>query len=106
MAYVFLFLAVFGEVGATLSLKVAARGVRAMYLVVITGYIFAFAMLALAIQQGLALGVAYGIWAAMGVALTALLGKLIFKEPLTKIMLVGIALILAGILIIELGAQH
>lgn len=106
MGYLFLLLAIFGEVGATLSLKAASRGKRAMYLVVLAGYLLAFTLLALALREGIPLGVAYGIWAALGVALTAILSRVIYKEPLTKVMLLGILLILGGILLIELAAQH
>ena len=51
-------------------------------------------------------GVAYGIWAASGVALTAVASKALFKEPLTALMMGGIALIIAGVLLVELGALH
>jgi small multidrug resistance pump len=106
MGYVFLALAILGEVGATLSLKAAARGNRRMYAVVGGGYIFAFTLLALSLREGIPLGIAYGIWAAVGVALTAILSRVIYKEPLTRVMLLGIGMILVGILIIELTAQH
>jgi small multidrug resistance pump len=49
--------------------------------------------------------VAYGIWGACGVALTAVLSNLIFKEPLTAIMIAGIIVIIIGVLMIELGSQ-
>ena len=57
-------------------------------------------------DEGLGLGVAYGIWAASGVALTAVASKALFKEPLTALMMGGIALIIAGVLLVELGALH
>jgi small multidrug resistance pump len=60
----------------------------------------------LALNDGLALGVAYGIWAAAGVALTAALSKPLFGEPLTPMMMGGIGLIILGVLAIELGAGH
>ncbi|PKW13678.1 DMT family transporter [Saccharopolyspora spinosa] len=50
------------------------------------------------------IGVAYGIWAASGVARTALASRILFNEPLTKVISVGIGLIIAGVLFIELGA--
>ena len=53
---------------------------------------------------GLALGVAYGIWAAAGVALTAVASRFLFAEPLTRRMLAGIGLIVVGVLLVELGA--
>ena len=106
MGYLFLLVAILGEVGATLSLKAASRGNRKMYAVVGGGYLVAFTLLALSLRQGIPLGVAYGIWAALGVALTAVLSWAIYKEPLTKLMLVGIGLILVGILLIELTSPH
>ncbi|MCF8531351.1 MAG: QacE family quaternary ammonium compound efflux SMR transporter [Candidatus Nanopelagicales bacterium] len=106
MGYLFLLVAILGEVGATLSLKAASRGNRKMYAVVGGGYVVAFTLLALSLRQGIPLGVAYGIWAALGVALTAVLSWVIYKEPLTKLMLVGIGLILIGILLIELTSPH
>ena len=77
-----------------------------MYAVVGGGYVFAFTLLALSLSEGIPLGIAYGIWAAVGVGLTAILSRVIYKEPLTKVMLLGILLILGGILLIELAAQH
>ncbi|MFE3548224.1 SMR family transporter [Streptomyces kronopolitis] len=63
-------------------------------------------VLAMSLHVGLALGVAYGIWAASGVALTAVASRILFNETLTKVMSLGIALIVAGVLTIELGAAH
>jgi small multidrug resistance pump len=53
----------------------------------------------------MALGVAYGIWGAMGVALTAVLAALLFGQPLTGVMILGLALIIGGVLTVELGSQ-
>ena len=106
MAYLFLLGAIIAEVSATLSLRMAATGVRAYYAAVAGGYLLAFAFLTLALIEGLGLGVAYGIWAASGVALTAVASKALFKEPLTALMMGGIALIIAGVLLVELGALH
>lgn len=97
--------AIFSEVAASLSLK-AAIDTPALYAVVAVGYTCAFAMLALALRQGMALGVAYGIWGALGVTLTALLSAVIFGEPLTAVMGVGIALVVAGVLTVEMGAEQ
>lgn len=106
MAFLLLAGAVVTEVAATLSLRMATRGSRRWYVAVVAGYLIAFGFLALTLQAGLALGVAYGIWAAAGVALTATAGRVLFHEPLTWIMGAGIALIIGGVLLIELGAAH
>ena len=62
--------------------------------------------LALVLRERVPLGVAYGIWGASGVALTAILSTLIYGEPLTPIMVGGIVLIILGVLTIELGSQR
>lgn len=49
------------------------------------------------------LSVAYGVWTAAGVALTAILGKYLFKEPFTWVMALGVALIMGGVLLVEMG---
>jgi len=106
MQWLLLVLAIASEVGATLSLKIATDGRPRWYLGVVPGYLAAFALLSAALGEGLALGVAYGIWAATGVAATAVLSRILFKEPLTPVMGAGIVLIIGGVLLIEVGATH
>ncbi|WP_155355950.1 DMT family transporter [Acrocarpospora macrocephala] len=108
MTLVFLAGAILSEVGATLALRMAAQGggTKKWFIVVAAGYLAAFVFLTLALDGGLALGIAYGIWAASGVALTALASRILFHEPLTKVMGLGIGLIVTGVLLIELGAAH
>ena len=107
MSGIYLVAAIASEVTGTLSLKLASdgRGLR-WYGVVITGYLAAFAMLTATLKVGLPLGVAYGIWAAGGVAVTAIASRLLFGEPLTRTMVAGIALIMAGVLLVEIGSAH
>ncbi|WIB60199.1 SMR family transporter [Curtobacterium sp. MCLR17_007] len=103
MAWVLLAVAIVTEVGATISLKLATDGKKVFFVPVVAGYLIAFSLLAVALTLGLPIGVAYGIWAATGVALTAILGRVLFREPLTGLMLGGIALIVAGVFLVELG---
>lgn len=93
------------EVTGSLSLK-GALEVPVLYLVVVVGYLGSFVFLARTLRAGLPLGVAYGIWGAVGVALTAVLSAWIFGEPLTGLMALGIAVIIAGVLCVELGSQR
>lgn len=104
MAYPYLVLAIVSEVFGTLALRAAATGRSIFYVGVAVGYVVSFLGLILALRAGLALGVAYGVWAATGVALTAVASHYLFAEPLTRRMLVGIGLIVIGVLAIELGA--
>ena len=107
MSGIYLLAAIASEVTGTLSLKLASdgRGLR-WYGVVITGYLAAFAMRTATLKAGLPLGVAYGIWSAGGVAVTAIASRLLFGEPLTRTMVAGIALIMAGVLLVEIGSAH
>ena len=103
----YLVAAIASETTGTLSLKLASdgRGLR-WYCLVMAGYLGAFALLTLALTEGLPLGVAYGIWSAGGVAVTAIASRLLFSEPLTRTMVAGIVLIMAGVLLVELGSPH
>ena len=106
MQYLLLIAAILCEVSATLALRVAARGRVSFYALVLIGYTVAFTLLWASLRQGMPLGVAYGIWAAAGVALTAIASRVLFREPLTPKMVGGIALIVVGVLLVELGATH
>lgn len=106
MMWLFLAGAILTEVTATLLLRVASTGKRRWYVPVAVGYLLAFTLLTLTLEEGMNLGVAYGIWAAAGVALTALASCVFFKETITPVMMLGLGLIIGGVLLIELGAAH
>ena len=97
--------AILVEVTATLALR-AAVDQPAWYLLVAAGYIGAFIGLSMALRAGMGVGVAYGVWAAAGVVLTAVLAAVIFDDALTPTMGVGIALVIAGVLCVELGSHR
>jgi small multidrug resistance pump len=97
--------AVASEVTATLCLR-AALDVPGLYVIVAIGYVMSFVLLALLLRRGMGLGVVYGTWGASGVALTAVLSALIFGEHLTLTVAIGIALVIAGVLAVQLGAQR
>lgn len=104
IAWALLATAIASEVAGTLSLRMGAAGHHRWYLAVGIGYLVAFTSLAAALRHGVPLGVAYGIWAAAGVALTAIGSRIFFREPLTRVMIAGIGLIMAGVLLVELGS--
>lgn len=105
-AWVLLAAAIVIEVAASMSLRAAVGGSRWWYVVVVGGYVTSFGLLAAVLAQGIPLGVAYGIWSATGVAMTAVLSRAIFKEAITPIMTAGIALIIGGVILVEVGARH
>lgn len=104
-AWMFLFAAIASEVTGSLSLK-GALDRPALYLLVVTGFVLAFVFLAQVLRRGLPIGVAYGIWGAAGVAATAILSTLIYGEPFSALMGVGIVLVIAGVVLIELGGNN
>lgn len=106
LALACLSMAIVAEVTATVSLRMASTGKKLWWIGVACGYVFAFTMLSVVLSEGVALGVAYGIWAAAGVAITAVLSRIFFKEPLTWVMNLGLILIVGGVLLIEFGATH
>ena len=86
----------------------ASEGLRKKIwlLPLVVGYLASFWLLSLSLSLGMPVGIAYGIWSACGVALVAVIAKFVFGEPLTLLMGAGIALIIAGVVMIELvGAR-
>lgn len=104
MTWGWLLLAVAAEVVGTLSLR-ASDGMRkrAWLLVVVAGYVVAFTFLSMALAGGMPIGVAYGVWTAVGIVAVALLARLIWRDPLTPRMIAGMVVIGAGVLLVELG---
>lgn len=104
MSWLFLALSIISEILATLSLR-ASDGFRKKIwmLPLAVGYGLAFFFLAVTISYGMPVAVAYGIWSAVGVALIALLARIIWNEPLTPRMVVGLVLIMVGVLLVEIG---
>ena len=101
MTWICLVGAILTEVLATLALRAAATGARRWYAAVLVGYVLSFVLLSRALHEGLGIGVAYGIWTAIGVALTAVLSQRLFGEPLTRTMVLGLLLVIAGVILLE-----
>ncbi|MGW8528152.1 MULTISPECIES: DMT family transporter [Nocardiopsidaceae] len=99
--------AIAAEVTATTSLKLSEGFSRLIpSVVVVVGYVAAFAMLSQALARGMDLGVAYGVWAAAGIALVAVIGALFLGESLTWVQVGGIALVIGGVMALEMGGAH
>ena len=99
--YVYLSVAIASEVAGTLALR-SSRGFTqlAPSLLVVAGYSLAFYMLSLALR-GMSVGTAYAIWSGIGTAIVAVAGAVLFGERLTVRSVVGIALIIAGVVLLE-----
>ncbi|WP_255668520.1 DMT family transporter [Brevibacillus daliensis] len=106
-AYLFLAIAIASEIFGTSMLK-ASDGFTKLYPSIGTVLAFgvAFYSLSLSLQQ-IPLGIAYAIWSGVGTAVTAIIGIVIWKETASVSTVMGILLIIAGVVVINLkGTAH
>lgn len=90
------------EVLGTSALKASDQLTRALPVVVMGAcYVGAFYFLSLTLRT-MAVGVAYAIWSGLGIVLISLVGLLAFGQRLDTAAVAGMALIVAGVLVINL----
>ncbi|AZM45053.1 QacE family quaternary ammonium compound efflux SMR transporter [Streptomyces sp. WAC 06738] len=107
MTYVLLIGAILSEVTATVSLRLSEGFSKILpSIIVVVGYITAFTLLSLVLKRGMSIGIAYGIWAAAGVALVALIGAAFLGDGLTGVQIGGLVLVAAGVVALEAGGAH
>ena len=106
MQWLFLFLAIIGEVIGTSALK-ASDGFTKIVpsILVVAGYAVAFFFLSLTLKDNINIGVVYAIWSGVGVSLISVIGYLYYKQSLDIPALLGIALIIIGVMIINLYSK-
>jgi len=100
MHWIYLAFAIVFEVMGTTALKAAdgfSRPVPVLF--VVFGYLAAFFFLGMSLKS-LPVGVAYAIWAALGMVLIAVSGWLVFGERLDAWAIAGIILIIGGVVLI------
>ncbi|WP_180104243.1 SMR family transporter [Acinetobacter sp. YH12108] len=104
-AYFLLGLAIIAEVtGSTFLVK--SEGFTRLWpsLAVVVLFCIAFYLLSQVIKV-IPLGIAYAIWAGVGIILTAIVGYIVFKQALDLSAFIGIALIISGVVVINLFSQ-
>ncbi|MBY8870324.1 multidrug efflux SMR transporter [Micromonospora sp. PLK6-60] len=106
MAYVFLLLAIAAEVFGTSLLK-ATDGFTRLWptLGVVVSYLAAFGLLAVVVRD-IPVGVAYAMWSGLGTAAIVAVGAVFLGEPLSVTKLVGVGLVIAGVVVLNLGGAH
>ena len=101
MTYLYLIAAVVAEVVATSALAVSDGFTRfAPSLVTVAFYAVAFYLLSLTLRT-LPVGVVYAIWSGLGIVLVAVVGAVWLRQALDLPALLGIALILAGVVVVN-----
>lgn len=100
--WILLGLAIAAEVVGTSALK-ASAGFSKLWpsAVVLVSYGAAFYLLSLTLRT-IPVGIAYAVWSGVGVVLIALIGWLVFGQKLDGAGLLGMGLIVAGVLVLNL----
>jgi small multidrug resistance pump len=70
---------------------------------VVVGYGVSFVALSYALKYGLGLGPAYAIWSGAGTALITVVGFVVFGDRIGPVAYAGIALIVVGVVLVNLG---
>jgi len=105
MAYLYLAIAIIAEVIATSALKASAEFTKLVpSIIVLAGYCVSFYFLTLVLRT-LPIGVTYAIWSALGIVLITLIGIYAYKEIPDTPALIGMALIIAGVVVINLFSK-
>ena len=104
-AYILLALAIVSEVtGSTFLVKSEGFTQLVPSILVVVFYVISFYLLSQVIKT-IPLGVAYAIWGGVGIVLTALIGFLIFRQSLDLAALIGIALIIGGVIVMNIFSK-
>lgn len=103
--WLFLSIAIAAEVVATSSLK-ASAGFTKLWpsLLVVLGYAIAFYFLSLTLKA-IPVGTAYAIWSGLSIVLISLAGWLIYGQKLDAASMIGMAFIVAGVVVIHVFSK-
>ncbi|HEX2890604.1 DMT family transporter [Vineibacter terrae] len=105
MSYVYLGIAIVSEVIATSALKASEEFSRLVpSIIVVVGYGVAFYCLSLTLRT-IPVGIAYAIWSGVGIVLIALVGLFWFRQALDLPAIIGMALIIAGVVVVNLFSK-
>jgi len=105
MKWVYLGIAIVAEIIATSALKSSESFTRLVPSVItVAGYAVAFYFLALTLRE-IPVGIAYAVWSSVGIVLISLVGALFFKQHLDGPAILGIALIIAGVVIMNVFSK-
>ncbi|MDR7279273.1 small multidrug resistance pump [Catenuloplanes atrovinosus] len=106
MAYVFLVCAIGAEILGTSLLRTTDGFTRPWPTVaVVACYVASFWSLSRTVQA-IPVGVTYAIWSGVGTAAIAAIGAAFLGEPLTLTKVIGIGLVIAGVVTLNLGGPH
>ena len=103
MTYILLAISIICEVGADTCMKLSQGFKRKPWIIgVVAGYAISLYVMSHVLAQ-LPLGYAYALWTSVAIALTAIVGHIIWKEGFNTKKVLGLALIIAGVILMRLG---
>lgn len=105
-SYTFLICAILAEALGTTTLKLSEQFTKPVpAIVTVLAYATAFCLLSLSLKT-IPVGIAYAIWAAVGIViLIAIIGAIAFKQTPDLPALIGLVLIIAGVIIINVFSK-
>lgn len=104
-AYIFLTIAILSEVVATTMLKATDGFTKLVPSVIVTlGYICSFYFLAITLKF-MTVGIVYAIWSGVGIVAVSILGYLVYGQKIDLPAAIGMGLIIAGVVVIQLFSQ-
>ncbi|PVA08253.1 DMT family transporter [Thalassorhabdomicrobium marinisediminis] len=105
MHFIYLFVAVIAETIGTTALQASQQFTRlGPSVTAIVAYGISFYLLTLTLKV-LPVGVMYAIWSGSGIVLIAIIGWVVFRQTLDLPAIIGMAMILAGIVVIQLYSK-
>jgi len=105
MHYVYLAVAIVAETIATSTLKATEGFTRpGPTAVVAVGYALAFFLLSIVVRT-LPVGIVYAIWSGAGIVLVAIVGTVWLKQKLDAPAMLGMALIVAGVVVVNVFSK-
>ncbi|WP_460219276.1 DMT family transporter [Psychroserpens sp. MEBiC05023] len=108
MKWIYLFGSIAFEVLGTTAMKMASQGGKNTTLWTVTlwvSYIICFGLLQYAMKY-FELGTVYAIWSGIGITILAIIGYFVFKDNFTTAKVISIALIILGIIGLNLSGAH
>jgi small multidrug resistance pump len=106
MAYLFLMAAIATEVAGTSLLKTTDGFSRLIPTVVcLTAYAISFAFMAQAVKH-VPVGILYALWSGIGTAAIVCIGVAFLGQSINAMSIVGIGVIVAGVVVVNLGGVY
>lgn len=105
MYWVWLIIAIVTEVAGTSSMKLSEGWTKLLPSIAVVVF-FSISLFSITLAlKGIPISTAYAIWAGLGIVLTSVIGFTIFGENITPLKLAGLAITVAGVVLLRLASE-